>query len=184
MAKVYIDTGIFIDFLSQHALGGASLRTGPRRARTPAGLTRDAGKVLTATANDHIGATSCLTFYEVEQALHKVWELQAKGVAGAATVRVLAARSIMPQMAMIVQFYRLQALDLTAAIIAQQLNQPLLHVRGVRAADAVHVCTAVDFGAEILVTADEDILQLDQQVPNRGGKPMRCVDSDVALTLL
>jgi predicted nucleic acid-binding protein len=182
--KVYVDTGVFIDYLSPQALGGATLRSAPRRGRPPAQLYNDAAATLKRISDHHQGATSCLTYYEVEEALHKQWESEAKGLAHASTLRVLAARSIMPQTAMAIRFFQLQALELTPAIVAEQLNHPVLHIAGVRAADALHVATAILFGADLLVSADDDILQLDQQISNCLGAKIRCVDTDVALMLL
>jgi predicted nucleic acid-binding protein len=182
--KVYVDTGIFIDYLSKQALGGASLRSEPRRGRDPQKLYQDASDLLKCIADRHQGATSCLTFYEVEEALHKQWEAEARGVVNASSLRVLAARSIMPQAAMVIRFFELTVLDLTAGIVAQQLNHTALHIAGVRAADALHVMSASAFGADVIVSADDDVLQLDQKVTNSAGINMRCVDSDGALLIL
>ena len=182
--KVYVDTGILIDYLSKQALGGASLRSTARKGRDSQKLHGDAAQLLKCVADDHEGATSCFTYYELEEALHKRWEAEAKGVVNAAALRVLAARSIMPQAAMVILFFQLKVLDLTAAIVAEQLNHTAVHVAGVRAADALHVTSAVVFGADIIVSADDDILQLDGQVTNSAGKQMICTDSDGAVLVL
>lgn len=184
MTKIYVDTGIFLDYLSKRSLGGAPLRAFPRRSRNIEKLAEDATAVLKKIADSHTGATSCLTYYEAEEALHKVWESQAKGAANASNYRILAARSIVQQVAMAVEFYCLQTLDLTAHIVSQQLNEPILHIRGVRAADTLHVCTAINFGAEMIITSDDDMLQLDNLVQNNKGMLIRCVDSDLALSFL
>lgn len=73
---------------------------------------------------------------------------------------------------------------MSAAIVTQQLNHPILHVQGVRAADALHVCTAINFDAELIVSADDDILQLDGKINNSKGIAIRCVDTNTALQLL
>jgi len=182
--KLYIDTGIFIDYLSKQALGGASLRTAPRNGRSPEKLYQDANKLLRSLIAPHTAATSCLTLYEVEEALHKNWEAEAKGVANASALRVLAARSIMPQAAMAMELFGVERLPLTSEIVYQQLNHRALHVGGVRAADALHVTTASVFGADMIVSADEDVLQLDGKVVNCNGTMMLCVDSNAALLRL
>ncbi len=87
--KVYIDTGIFIDYLSPQAIAGGSLRSTDRRGRTPQKLFEDAEKVLKRIAASHIGATSSLTYYEIEEALFKQMTSIAKGMTNASTLRVL-----------------------------------------------------------------------------------------------
>jgi predicted nucleic acid-binding protein len=59
-----------------------------------------------------------------------------------------------------------------------------LQKRGLRAADALHVATAVEFDADLLVSGDEDILNVDGVITNRSGRVIRCVDSHDALKLL
>jgi hypothetical protein len=184
MTRVYLDTGIFMDYLSPVAFGGASLRTAPRRGRSPQTLNSHAAALLRKVEQSHVGATSCLTYYEAEEALHRVWTMLTRGVAFANQTRVLAARTIMPQVAMAIRFFNLQELSLTPTIIAQLLNQPVLQVNAVRAADAMHVCSALEFGADVIVSADDDILKLDGQLQNAHGVPLRCLDTDHALAAL
>jgi predicted nucleic acid-binding protein len=184
MTKVYVDTGIFIDYLSPLAFGGTGLRRAPRRGRSPQSLYSDAAALLTKIAAAHCGATSCLVYFETEEALHKIWKARTKGSAHSSLICVLAARSIVPQVALAIHFFKLQELALTPAIVARQFTLPILHARGIRAGDALHICTALDFGAEVIVSADDDLLQLDQQLANPQGTTIRCVDTDVALRLL
>lgn len=105
--KVYIDTGVFIDYLSPQAIAGATLRSTNRRGRTPKKLFEDAENVLKMIASSHTGATSSLTYYEVEEALFKQLTSVATGMANASTLRVLAARSIVPQTLTAVRFLEL-----------------------------------------------------------------------------
>ena len=67
--RVYIDTGIFIDFLVTRGHSGAYLRTAPRRGRAPDQLANDAEECLQRIARTHTGLTSALTLYEAEEAL-------------------------------------------------------------------------------------------------------------------
>ncbi|MBD2135833.1 hypothetical protein H6F47_26380 [Sphaerospermopsis sp. FACHB-1094] len=64
--SVYIDTGVFIDYLSPQAIAGSTLRTTQRRGRDPKKLFEDAEDVLKLVSAKHTGATSSLTYYEVE----------------------------------------------------------------------------------------------------------------------
>lgn len=182
--KVYIDTGVFIDYLSPQAIAGAMLRSTNRRSRSPKKLFEDAENALKMIASSHTGATSSLTYYEVEEALFKQLTSVATGMANASTLRVLAARSIVPQTLTAVRFFGISVLDLTAAIVEAQLSNVELYIRGIRAADALHVASAIYFGAEVLISVDEDVLKLDGVITNRSGVPIKFCDTDVALTIL
>ena len=75
-------------------------------------------------------------------------------------------------------------LDLTATTVEAQLNNVELYVRGIRAADALHVASAINFDAEVLISVDEDILKLDGIILNKSGVPIKFCDTDIALTVL
>lgn len=182
--KVYIDTGVFIDYLSPQAIAGSSLRATNRRGRTPQKLFEDAEKVLKKVASSHTAATSSLTYYEVEEALFKQLTSVATGMTNASTIRVLAARSIVPQTITAVRFFSIDVLDLTSTTVEAQLDNMELYVRGVRAADALHVASAINFDAEVLISVDEDVLKLDGIITNKSGVPIKFCDTDVALTIL
>ncbi len=182
--KVYIDTGVFIDYLSSQAIAGSSLRSVDRRGPTPQKLFEDAENVLKIVASSHTGARSSLTYYEVEEALFKQLTSVATGMANASTIRVLAARSIVPQTITAVRFFSIDVLDLTATTVEAQLSNVELYVRGIRAADALHVASAINFDAEVLISVDEDVLKLDGVIVNKSGVPIKFCDPDVALTIL
>lgn len=181
--KVYIDTGVFIDYLSAQAIAGSSLRSTDRRGRTPQKLFEDAENVLKKVAASYTAATSSLTYYEVEEALFKQLTSVATGMANASTIRVLAARSIVPQTITAVRFFSIDVLDLTSTTVEEQLRNVELYIRGVRAADALHVASAINFDAEILVSVDEDMLKLDGVITNKSGVPIKFCDTDIALTI-
>ncbi len=61
---------VFIRFKTQ-AIAGSTLRTTQRRGRDPKKLFEDAEDVLKLVSAKHTGATSSLTYYEVEEALFK-----------------------------------------------------------------------------------------------------------------
>jgi predicted nucleic acid-binding protein len=182
--KVYIDTGIFIDYLSPQAIAGSTLRTTDLRGRTPQQLFEDAENILKRIASLHQGATSSLTYYEVEEALFKQLTSVATGMANASTIRVLAARSIVPQTVIAIRFFGISVLDLTATTVEAQLGNVDLSIRGIRAADALHVASAINFDAEVLISVDNDILKLDGFITNKSGVIIRICDTDVALTIL
>lgn len=65
-----------------------------------------------------------------------------------------------------------------------QLSNVELYIRGIRAADALHVTSAINFDAEVLISVDEDVLKLDSIIVNKSGVPIKFCDTDVALTIL
>lgn len=179
--KIYLDTGIFIDYLTARSNHG--LRTAGRGTRSISQVALDAEKLFNIAVQKHQAATSCLTYYEVEEALYKLLAPTAKGMPHAQKLLVPIARSLMVQTHEAVQIFGIVALDLKPATIALQLQTTILSTEGIRAADALHVATALEFGAELLVSADEQILNLDNMLSVPSGK-LRCLDSDVALQML
>jgi hypothetical protein len=75
-------------------------------------------------------------------------------------------------------------LDLTAATFRLQLQQHALQTRGIRAADALHAASAIEFDADLPVSTDDDLLQLDGILTNRRGANILCRDTDSVLHLL
>lgn len=105
-------------------------------------------------------------------------------MSNASTLRVLAARSIVPQTVTAVRFFGISVLDLTAGIVEAQLNNMELYIRGIRAADALHVASAIQFDAEVVISVDEDVLKLDGVILNSSGIPIKFCDTDLALNVL
>jgi predicted nucleic acid-binding protein len=182
--RIYLDTGVFIDYLSIRGTANAVLRTSDRRGRAPLNIAQDAERLLEKVSRSHTGATSCLTYYEVEEALYRLLAQSAKGVSGTDTLLIPVARSITTQVQIVVEFFNISVLDLTAATIRLQLQQLDLQTRGIRAADALHAPTSIAFDADIVVTTDQGLLQLDGVLVNHRGSKILCKDTDSALHLL
>lgn len=85
---------------------------------------------------------------------------------------------------MMVEVFNVSALDLTPATVSVQLQQIDLQTRGIRAADALHAATAIAFDADLLVSTDDALLQLDGILRNARGGEIICRDTDLALQLL
>ena len=182
--RVYLDTGVFIDYLSIRGTANAALRASERRGRAPLEMAEDAERLLEKVSRSHTGATSCLTYYEVEEALYRLLAQSAKGVSHTDTLLIPVARSITTQVQIVVEFFDITVLDLTAETIRLQLQQLDLQTRGVRAADALHAATSIAFDADILVTTDEGLLQMDEILVNHQGRKILCRDTDSAPELL
>jgi predicted nucleic acid-binding protein len=182
--RVYFDTGVFIDFLSVFGHTNAILRSSERRGRAPAEIAIDAERLFEMVGRTHIGATSCLTYYEVEEALYRQLAQSAKGVSRADTLLIPVARSITTQVQMVVEKFNFSALDLTSGTVRIQLQQLDLQTRGIRAADALHAASAIGFDADLLVSTDDSLLHLDGVLSNSRGSKILCRDTDLALHLL
>jgi predicted nucleic acid-binding protein len=182
--RVYFDTGAFIDYLSARGTANALLRSSVRRGRAPADIASDAELLFEKVSRTHFGATSCLTYYEVEEALYRMLVQSAKGISRADTLLIPAARSITTQVQILVELFSISVLDLTSGTVRLQLRQRELQTRGVRAADALHIATAIEFDADLLVSADDSILELDGILVNKRGANILCRDTDIALQLL
>lgn len=182
--RVYFDTGPFIDYLSTRGAANALLRSAERRGRPPTDIAADAERVFEKVSRTHSGATSCLTYYEVEEALYRMLAQSAKGISRADKLLIPAARSITTQMQIVVELFEILVLDLTTEIVRLQLRQLDLQMRGIRAADAIHVATAIEFNADLLVSADETVLSLDGVLINTEGRKIICTDTDRALQIL
>lgn len=179
--RVYLDTGVFIDFLSGHVSTTAILRSSSRRGRAPAQMAADAERLFERIGRAHTGATSCLTYYEAEEALYRVLAQSGKGVSRTDTFLIPMARSITIQVQIVVELFNISVLDLTPATVRVQLQQLELQTHGIRAADALHAASAIAFDADLLVSTDDALLQLDGILTNTGGGKILCRDTDLAL---
>ena len=179
---VYFDTGVFIDFLSVH--GNSILRTTDRRGRRPAHIAADAERLFEKVKRAHIGATSCLAYHEAEEASYRQLRQSAKGVPRADMLLIPAARAITFQVQSVVEVFKISVLDLTAATVRLQLQQLELQTRGIRAADALHAASAIGFDADLLISTDDALLQLDGILTNLRGTNILCRDTDTAFHLL
>jgi predicted nucleic acid-binding protein len=182
--RVYFDTGVFIDFLSTRGNTNVILRSSGRRGRTPADIAVDAEQLFEKVGSAHMGATSCLTYYEVEEALYRQLAQSAKGVSHADKLLIPAARSIATQVQIVVDLFNVSVLDLTSKTVHLQLQQLDLQTRGIRAADALHAASAIAFDADLLVSTDDALLRLDGILVNTRGRKILCRDTDLALRLL
>lgn len=161
-----------------------TLRSSERRGRAPADLAADAERLFENVSRAHIGATSCLTYYEVEEALYRLLAQSAKGISRADMLLIPAARSITTQVQIVVELFNISVLDLTSGTVRLQLRQLDLQTRGIRAADALHAATAIAFDADLLVSAGDAMLNLDGILVNTQGRKIICRDTDLALQLL
>jgi predicted nucleic acid-binding protein len=182
--RVYFDTGVFIDYLGTRGSTNAILRSSGRRGRTPTEVAVDAERLFERVSRAHSGGTSCLTYYEVEEALYRLLAQSAKGVSSAGTLLIPAARSITTQVQIVVDLFNISVLDLTSGTVRLQLQQLDLQTRGIRAADSLHAASAIAFDADLIVSTDDALLDLDGILMNTRGSKILCRDTDLSLQLL
>jgi hypothetical protein len=115
--RVYLDTGVFIDYLGPRGSLNALLRSTDRRGRSPGDIATHAERLFERVSRVHTAATSCLTYYEVEEALYRLLVQSAKGVSHADTLLIPVARSMTTQVQMVVEHFNISVLDLTNWLI-------------------------------------------------------------------
>lgn len=94
------------------------------------------------------------------------------------------ARAVISQTLVTIELFRIVLVDLTPHIVNAQCGNEELQLRGIRAADALHVSTALAEGADILISTDRDLIDLDAVFTSAAGNRLRCVDTDTAVALL
>ena len=182
--RVYIDSGVFIDYLISRGHAASYLRSSTRRGRSLLQLVQDAERCFTRIGRRHQGFTSSLTFYEVEEALYQELSKSISGVAHGRKYLIPSARSVMVQMLITVKLFNIQVQDLTANIVEEQLQQLDFQVRGLRAGDSLHMTSAMMNNADVMLTADSDLLALDGIFRNLAGNIISCWDTDAAISHL
>lgn len=182
--KVYLDTGVFIDYFINRSHAGDYLRTGRRGKRTPKKLQKDVVSCLSRISQKHEGFTSCLMLYELEQALFGELKTIYKGSSHLTRLIIPSALSAVIQGMTIASIYNLRLLDVSEKIIQKQLQEIRLQLHGIMGADSLHIVTAIEEDADIMISTDTHIRKLNNAFQNRRGNPIRFVDTDIALTLL
>lgn len=85
---------------------------------------------------------------------------------------------------MTISNFNIELVGLTEEIIVTQCSDIVLQMKGVRAADALHVTTALLHDADLLLSTDAAILDLNGELKTVTGKTMKCLDTDVAIGIL
>jgi len=182
--RVYLDTGPFLDYLAPRGHAGTFLRTAGRRGRAINELHEDAVKCLDYISSKHEGMTSCLTLYEVENAMCERLQSLSAGLTDHHRYVVTSARSLTIQVLSMVWYQGIRVLDLTQSVFEKLASELVLQRRAIAAADSIHMVTAMISDADLMLTTDEGLLALDRVFRNSSGIPIRCTDTDDASILL
>jgi hypothetical protein len=182
--NVYFDTGPFLDYLSRRGHVGPFLRHSERRGRSVELLAEDAEHCFGKAQAHHKSVTSSITLYEVENALYLALSKESAGLSNRHQYLITSARSVTIQVLSVVEFHSIDVLPLTQAVFERAVTELELQRRGIKAADSLHVASALASDADLIITADDDILKLDKAFTNSRGEPIQCMDSDVGKNLL
>lgn len=128
--KVYLDSGVFIDYLIGRGHTGSFLRATERRGRVPERLLEDAEACLSAIVQRHEGITSSLTCYEVEEAMYRELRRTTNDVPNVDRFIIPAARAVITQTLVTIELFKIALLDLTSAVVIAQCDNVELQSAG------------------------------------------------------
>lgn len=182
--RVYLDTGVFLDYLAPRGHAGNFLRITDRRGRTVEQLSKDAERCLIAIGSKHEGVTSCLTLYEVEHAMYEKLKNLSSGLSDRHRYLITSARSLTVQVLSMVRYHEIQVLDLSQVIFQKTVSEIELQSRAIEAADSIHIATAILHDMDLIISTDDHMLNLNRVFTNSSGGQIQCVDTDEALLVL
>jgi len=183
---VYIDTGVFIDYLIYRSLSGKLPRKVQRRRRSMSRLAKDVDSCLSKIKrNNYQALTSTLTLFEIENVMFQnITHYFKKGIAYKDSHVVISARIAINQGIATANTYNIKFLDLNNAIVHQMISSIVLQLKSIQSADSLHIITAIQNNAEIFISTDKHMTDLDNTIQNTNGKLIRFVDTDEALNIL
>ena len=97
---------------------------------------------------------------------------------------ISSARAAVVQGMTVARIHNVKLLDVSEKTVLKQLQEVALQLHGIMAADSLHIVTAAQADAELIVSTDTHMHKLDSVFHNSKGIRIRCIDTDVALTLL
>jgi len=182
---VYLDTGIFFDYLIYRSPAGATLRKTKRRGRTLNRLAQDATSCFHRLNTRHNPITSSvLTLFELEHSVFEELKSSSSGLSHKTPFLVASSRATITQGLTVADIYNIKLLDLTNHVVSKMLSEVSLQTKGIQAADSLHIVSAIMNNSEMIISTDKHILRLDNVFTNNAGQQIRCVDTDDALRLL
>jgi hypothetical protein len=116
--------------------------------------------------------------------MYRELKRSASGVADGGRYLIPAARAVLTQTLMTIEAFGIELVELTQDVVLTQCRDIALQMKGVRAADALHVTTALLHDADLLLSADTGTLRLDGELKTITGKALRCLDTDSGMGLL
>jgi len=185
--KVYLDTGVFVDYLVYRCLAAGSLRKKGRRNRNVQNLSDDVFTCLKKiVAQPHTAITSAITFLEVEEIIFTKLKTKQSGntIPNKIVHLITESRSNICQISVTCGIYNIDIIDYAENIIDLVRNNSFLMQKKIQSRDAIHIITAMINNADLIISGDKDILNLNKKVKNNNGNIISCLDTDDAKNIL
>jgi hypothetical protein len=182
--KVYLDTGVFVDYLSYPSYLVLPLRKKGRRNRSIQQLQQDVNDCLSKISKKHEGFTSCLALYEAEEALFARLLKAAKGAPHGRNFAISSSRPLITQILTVKKLFNLRILDLTETTFQDEIKNINLQIEGIRAGDSLHMVTAILNDADMVITTDKHLIGLKNKFLNSKNSPITCYDTNQAKQFL
>jgi len=180
--RIYLDTGVFFDFLIERGHVANTIRKG-RRGRSNSQLASDIGDCF-QKFNSHDVFTSNITLYEVEDAMFRNLSKTYGGVPNSKKFILMSSRPVILQTMTVCSIFNIIIEDVTAPIFDTALRNIEFQKEGILIGDSIHLSTAISQDVEMIISGDDHILNLDMKIKNSSNKLIRCFDTDVAKGLL
>lgn len=182
--RIYIDTGIFFDYLIGRGHVESILRKAGRRTRSNKQLSEDVFECFEKMRKKHDVFTSSITLYEAEDAMLRQLANDNKGTPYRETLSLMSARAVILQVQTIISMYSIQMVDLTKDVFDKAVSEKSFQIEGVKTGDTLHFSTAILNDVDIIITGDNHFLSLDEKFINSRGIKIKCVDTDMAKGIL
>lgn len=180
---IYLDTGIFFDYLIERSHSESILRKNGRSKRDNEQLRNDVEECFKKFSG-HTIITSCITFYETEDAMLKQLKNGEDNIDNRSKLILMSARTVLDQVSLVANMYNIRCIELTSDIFTGIVNNAVLKSNGVKLGDSIHAITAVNEKAELIITGDNHMKKLNEKLINSDGKRIRCLDTDEAKLVL
>lgn len=173
---IYLDTGFFIDYFSGRSMVAVNLRTESRRGRKVDQIQKDSESILKKTGTHEL-ITSVTTALEYSDNTYDELKKFSKGLPD------ISVENVMKTKAETAVFYKrcekehIRLVPLDDKILLYALRNPEYDELEIK--DAIHVQTARISKANIIVSADSDLLKCDKTFDR-----IRILDTDGVLKLL
>jgi hypothetical protein len=95
---------------------------------------------------------------------------------------ILSARPVISQVLVVMDLFRIEVKDLTRDLLRAAATVGVFLNDAVKLGDTLHMTIAIHHDADIIMSSDKDILSYDKKLLNTRGTPIRCLDTDGAIT--
>ena len=182
---MYLDTGVFYDYLIYRSMMGGVVRTRGRRNRSINQLSQDVEDCLKSfRRNAHDVFTSSITFLEVEESIYERLRRTLPSVDDRHKYLIMSSRPNILQVITICNQYNIDIINFSIDLARKSVENCQLQSLGIRARDTIHLVSAIDVNADLVISTDRHLLNLNRQITNANGNPIQCLDTNDAKNIL